>query len=214
MTGSSTPDRQAPLATGDDWLIQACLSGNDRAFDALVMKYQARVNRLIGRWVKDTHAAEDLTQEVFIRAYKALADFRGDAQFYTWLYRIAVNAAKKHLMAQSREAHTVSMVDIDSAHETFLAQPDSHTQSIDPATPESILASQELAQALEQALSSLPQGQREAITLREIEGMSYEEIASAMDSPVGTVRSRIFRAREEIARLIHPFLNPSRGKRW
>lgn len=117
-------------------------------------------------------------------------------------------------MAQSREAHTVSMVDIDAAHETFLAQPDSHTQSIDPATPESILASQELAQALEQALSSLPQGQREAITLREIEGMSYEEIASAMDSPVGTVRSRIFRAREEIARLIHPFLNPSRGKRW
>ena len=214
MTGSSTPDRQAPLATGDDWLIQACLSGNDRAFDALVMKYQARVNRLIGRWVKDTHAAEDLTQEVFIRAYKALADFRGDAQFYTWLYRIAVNAAKKHLMAQSREAHTVSMVDIDSAHETFHAQPDSHTQSIDPATPESILASQELAQALEQALSSLPQGQREAITLREIEGMSYEEIASAVDSPVGTVRSRIFRAREEIARLIHPFLNPSRGKRW
>jgi len=177
----------------------------------LVIKYERRIQRLIGRMVRDVDLVEDIAQETFIRAYRALAQFRGEAQFYTWLYRIAVNTAKKALMDLKRNP-TVS-------ENSFKSDDDDETSPLEneltsSETPESLLAGKEIAQMVNTAMEALPEELRQAITLREIEGLSYEEISEAMNCPIGTVRSRIFRAREAISARIKPLLENQSGKRW
>ena len=203
-----------PPATDQDTdlvLVQRTVAGDQRAYGLLVLKYQRRIQRLIGRMVRDTDLVEDIAQETFIRAYRALHQFRGDAQFYTWLYRIAVNTAKKFLLELKRDP-TVS--------ESFLAPDDEDETSWrkpEPTvgeTPESLLAAKEIASVVNAAMDGLPEDLKEAITLREIEGLSYEEIADVMDCPIGTVRSRIFRAREAISAKVKPLLEKQMGKRW
>lgn len=192
-------------------LVQRAVAGDQRAYGLLVLKYQRRIQRLIGRMVRDVDLVEDISQETFIRAYRALHQFRGDAQFYTWLYRIAVNTAKKFLLELKHDP-TVS--------ESFLANDDDDETSwkknepIAEDGPESILAAKEIAGVVNAAMEELPADLRQAVTLREIEGLSYEEIASAMNCPVGTVRSRIFRAREAISARVRPLLDKQTGKRW
>ena len=192
-------------------LVQRAVAGDQRAYGLLVLKYQRRIQRLIGRMVRDVDLVEDISQETFIRAYRALHQFRGDAQFYTWLYRIAVNTAKKFLLELKHDP-TVS--------ESFLANDDDDETSWkknEPTAedgPESILAAKEIAGVVNAAMEELPADLRQAVTLREIEGLSYEEIASAMNCPVGTVRSRIFRAREAISARVRPLLDKQTGKRW
>lgn len=198
----------------DDWLVERALAGESRAFDMLVIKYQARVQRLIGRWVKDAAVAEELAQETFIKAYQALPQFRGEAKFYTWLYRIAVNAAKKYLSSPRQHMYTVSMDAANDDEETFSVHADSMESLTDHNTPEAALAAREIAQAVQAALDALPEDLRQAVSLREMDGMSYEDIAQTMDCPIGTVRSRIFRAREAIAKAIQPMLARQTGKRW
>lgn len=201
----------ASAAAPDQLLVQRTLAGDHKAYELLVLKYQRRLHRLIGRMVRDVDLIEDITQETFIRAFRALHQFRGEAQFYTWLYRIAVNTAKKALLELKRDP-TVS--------EAFFATDDDDETSgrkNEPSsdeTPESEFAAREIAQVVNDAMEALPEDLRQAITLREIEGMSYEEIALAMDCPIGTVRSRIFRAREAISSRIKPLLERQTGKRW
>jgi|JI10StandDraft_1071094.scaffolds.fasta_scaffold440450_2 RNA polymerase sigma-70 factor (ECF subfamily) len=199
----------------DAMLVQRATAGEARAFELLVIKYQRRVERLIGRMVRDVDLVPDIAQETFIRAYRALPQFRGDAQFYTWLYRIAVNTAKKHLMDLKRDpVMTLSSFESDDDDETSgngLAQ---RLGATDDETPEAVLASKEIAQAVNEAMDALPEELRQAITLREIEGLSYDDIAQALDCPIGTVRSRIFRAREAISNRIKPMLDRQAGKRW
>ncbi len=196
-------------------LVQRTLAGEQRAFEMLVVKYQRRVERLIGRMVRDSDLVQDIAQETFIRAYRALAQFRGDAQFYTWLYRIAVNTAKKQLMELKRDP-LVFQSQMKSGDDDETSGPERELNSgvADTETPEAVLASKEIAQAVNAAMDALPEELRMAITLREIEGMSYEEIATALDCPIGTVRSRIFRAREAISGRIKPMLERQTGKRW
>jgi len=196
-------------------LVQRTLAGDSRAFDLLVLKYQRRVERLIGRMVRDVDLVQDIAQETFIRAYRALAQFRGDAQFYTWLYRIAVNTAKKQLMELKRDP-LVFPSQFKSAEddETSGSERELTQGATDTETPDAVLASKEIAKAVNAAMEALPEELRMAITLREIEGMSYEEIAQALDCPIGTVRSRIFRAREAISARIRPMLDRQGGKRW
>jgi RNA polymerase sigma-70 factor (ECF subfamily) len=195
----------------DTVLVQRTVAGDQRAYGLLVLKYQRRIQRLIGRMVRDVDLVEDICQETFIRAYRALHQFRGDAQFYTWLYRIAVNTAKKFLLELKHDP-TVS--------ESFLANDDDDETSwkknepIADDGPESILAAKEIAAVVNAAMDDLPVDLRQAVTLREIEGLSYEEIATAMNCPVGTVRSRIFRAREAISARVRPLLDKQTGKRW
>ena len=195
----------------DTVLVQRTVAGDQRAYGLLVLKYQRRIQRLIGRMVRDVDLVEDIAQETFIRAYRALHQFRGDAQFYTWLYRIAVNTAKKFLLELKHDP-TVS--------ESFLANDDEDETSrrknepIADEGPESILAAKEIAAVVNAAMDDLPDDLRQAVTLREIEGLSYEEIATAMNCPVGTVRSRIFRAREAISARVKPMLDRQTGKRW
>ncbi len=195
----------------DSVLVQRTVAGDQRAYGLLVLKYQRRIQRLIGRMVRDVDLVEDICQETFIRAYRALHQFRGDAQFYTWLYRIAVNTAKKFLLELKNDP-TVS--------ESFLANDDDDETSWkknEPTAddgPESILAAKEIAAVVNAAMDDLPVDLRQAVVLREIEGLSYEEIAAAMDCPVGTVRSRIFRAREAISARVRPLLDKQTGKRW
>ena len=199
----------------DAMLVQRATASEARAFELLVIKYQRRVERLIGRMVRDVDLVPDIAQETFIRAYRALPQFRGDAQFYTWLYRIAVNTAKKHLMDLKRDpVMTLSSLESDDDDETSgngLAQ---RLGATDDETPEAVLASKEIAQAVNEAMDALPEELRQAITLREIEGLSYDDIAQALDCPIGTVRSRIFRAREAISNRIKPMLDRQAGKRW
>ena len=199
----------------DAMLVQRATAGEARAFELLVIKYQRRVERLIGRMVRDVDLVPDIAQETFIRAYRALPQFRGDAQFYTWLYRIAVNTAKKHLMDLKRDpVMTLSSLESDDDDETSgngLAQ---RLGATDDETPEAVLASKEIAQAVNEAMDALPEELCQAITLREIEGLSYDDIAQALDCPIGTVRSRIFRAREAISNRIKPMLDRQAGKRW
>lgn len=195
----------------DAWLVERAVAGDQKAFELLVIKYQRRIQRLIGRMVRDVDLVEDIAQETFIRAYRALAQFRGDAQFYTWLYRIAVNTAKKALMDLKRNP-TVS-------ENSFKSDDDDETSPIEneltsSETPDAVLASKEIAQIINAALEALPEELRLAITLREIEGLSYEEISEAMSCPIGTVRSRIFRAREAISQKVKPLLENQSGKRW
>jgi len=196
-------------------LVQRTLAGEQRAFEMLVIKYQRRVERLIGRMVRDTDLVQDIAQETFIRAYRALAQFRGDAQFYTWLYRIAVNTAKKQLMELKRDP-LVFQSQMKSGEDDETSGPERELNSgvADTETPEAVLASKEIAEAVNAAMDALPEELRMAITLREIEGMSYEEIATALECPIGTVRSRIFRAREAISGRIKPMLERQTGKRW
>jgi RNA polymerase sigma-70 factor, ECF subfamily len=192
-------------------LVERAVAGDHKAFELLVIKYQRRIQRLIGRMVRDVDLVEDIAQETFIRAYRALAQFRGDAQFYTWLYRIAVNTAKKSLMDLKRNP-TVS-------ENSFKSDDDDETSPLEneltsSETPDAVLASKEIAQIINTALEALPEELRQAITLREIEGLSYEEISEAMNCPIGTVRSRIFRAREAISLKVKPLLENQTGKRW
>ncbi len=204
-----------PISDSDTQLVQRTLAGDMRAFDLLVLKYQRRVERLVGRMVRDVDLVQDIAQETFIRAYRALAQFRGDAQFYTWLYRIAVNTAKKQLMELKRDP-LVFQSQMNSGDEDETSGPERElTQgATDTETPEAVLASKEIAEAVNAAMEALPEELRMAVTLREIEGMSYEEIAQALDCPIGTVRSRIFRAREAISARIRPMLDRQGGKRW
>jgi RNA polymerase sigma-70 factor, ECF subfamily len=196
-------------------LVQRTLAGEMRAYELLVIKYQRRVERLIGRMVRDSDLVQDIAQETFIRAYRALAQFRGDAQFYTWLYRIAVNTAKKQLLELKRDP-IVFQSQLNSGDEDETSSPERELNSsvADTETPEAVLASKEIAQAVNAVMDALPDELRMAITLREIEGLSYEQIALALDCPIGTVRSRIFRAREAISSRIKPMLDRQSGKRW
>ncbi len=205
--------QQAPLAdSSDGMLVERTVAGDQRAFELLVIKYQRRIQRLIGRMVRDVDLVEDIAQETFIRAYRALPQYRGDAQFYTWLYRIAVNTAKQFLLELKRDPvvpeHTLNAM--DDGDETFWTGNEPTTDE----TPESLLAAKEIGEAVNAALAALPQDLGQALTLREIEGLSYEEIAEAMDCPIGTVRSRIFRAREAISAKVKPMLEKQTGKRW
>jgi len=200
-------------ATDSDlMLVERAVAGDQSAYELLVIKYQRRIQRLIGRMVRDVDLVEDIAQETFIRAYQALHQFRGDSQFYTWLYRIAVNTAKKFLMELKRDP-TVSenaFKSDDEGDETSWAV----SEPTNNETPESVLAAKEIAMAVDGALAALPEDLRQALTLREIEGLSYEEISEVMDCPIGTVRSRIFRAREAISDIVKPMLEKQTGKRW
>lgn len=210
---SEPPSR--PVLNSDSLLVQRCLEGDKRAFDLLVIKYQRRVERLIGRMVRDVDAVPDIAQETFIRAYRALGQYRGDAQFYTWLYRIAVNTAKKRLMVMKRDPLVFAPDQTDdSEDETYGSWREPRSYSSDSETPDAVLASREIAQAVNDAMADLPADLRTAIELRELEGLSYEAIAQAQGCPIGTVRSRIFRAREAISARIQPMLEHQSGKRW
>lgn len=211
-----TTDHTAPPTPDSDaMLVQRTLAGEQRAFDLLVIRYQRRVERLIGRMVRDVDLVQDIAQETFVRAYRALAQFRGDAQFYTWLYRIAVNTAKKQLLELKRDPLVFqSQLSSGEDDETSSSERELNAQVADAETPDAVLASKEIAEAVNAALEALPEELRMAITLREMEGMSYEEIAQALECPIGTVRSRIFRAREAISQRIKPMLERQSGKRW
>lgn len=194
---------------GDQLLVERVQAGDRRAFDVLVSKYQRRLMRLVSRLVHDPAEAEDVVQETFIKAYRALRHFRGDAAFYTWLYRIGINTAKNYLVTQSRRTPTSSETDAERA-ESF----DDGNRLRDNNTPESVLASKQIAATVNAAMDVLPIELRTAIVLREIEGLSYEEISEIMACPIGTVRSRIFRAREVIAEKLKPLLDMPIDKRW
>lgn len=187
----------------DALLVREAQAGNRNAFDMLVLKYQRRVERLLSRSVRDPADVADLCQDTFLAAYRALPAFRGDSAFYTWVYRIAINAAKRH---RSRHRPTESLDDDEGTFGTQMA-PSDH------ATPETLLASRQLAQGLNEAVEALAEDQRRALLLREVDGLSYDEIADLMDCPPGTVRSRIFRAREALAARLRPLLSGA-GRRW
>ena len=202
----------APGQESDGQLVERALAGDQRAFGLLVSKYQRRIQRLIGRMVRDTELVEDIAQETFIRAYRALPNFRGDAQFYTWLYRIAVNSAKKALVELKRDPLVFESSQAQSADDDETYRPANELSTSE--TPEMVLAAKEIANVVNGALEQLPDDLKQAITLREIEGLSYEDIASVMNCPIGTVRSRIFRAREAISERVKPLLEKQTGKRW
>jgi RNA polymerase sigma-70 factor, ECF subfamily len=204
--------RESAAGNGDAQLVERTLAGDDRAFELLVLKYQRRIQRLIARMVRDTNLVEDIAQETFIRAYRALHQFRGEAQFYTWLYRIAVNTAKKTLLDLKHDplVTEASLRPAGEDDETFRPAHEPMTDE----TPETLLAASEIAAAVQAALEALPEDLRQAVTLREIEGLSYEDIAVVMSCPVGTVRSRIFRAREAISTRVRPLVERQTGKRW
>ena len=193
----------------DQQLVERVQRGDKHAFDLLVAKYQRKLGRLISRFVRDPAEAEDVTQEAFIKAYRALPGFRGDSAFYTWLYRIGINTAKNYLLANKRRAPTSTPFDAEEA-EAF----DEAGLLREVSTPENELMSKQVVSVVQATLQELPEDLRSALTLREIEGLSYEEIASVMNCPVGTVRSRIFRAREAVAEKLRPLLETSKGNRW
>ena len=193
----------------DHSLVQRVQRGDKVAFEMLFTKYQRRVSRLVSRFVRSDAEVEDIVQESFIKAYRALGSFRGDSAFYTWLYRIAVNTAKNYLVAASKRPISLTQFekndDDDFEEDHFMS---------DAATPESELITKQIAETVNKTMNELPADLREAIMLREIEGMSYEDIADSMGCPIGTVRSRIFRAREAISQKIKPRLDVGEGKRW
>lgn len=193
----------------DQQLVERAQRGDKHAFELLVAKYQRRLARLISRFVRDAGEVEDVTQEAFIKAYRALPTFRGESAFYTWLYRIGINTAKNYLLALKRRAPTSTQFDVDEAEgfeEAGLLQ--------EVSTPENVLMSKQVVDVVNSSLQKLPDDLRTALTLREIEGLSYEEIADVMNCPIGTVRSRIFRAREAIAENLRPLLGTSKDNRW
>lgn len=210
LTGSDA--LPAPDPDSDRGLVERTLAGEQRAYEMLVLKYQRRIQRLIGRMVRDVDLVEDIAQETFIRAYRALHQFRGDAQFYTWLYRIAVNTAKKALMDLKRDPTVSEAAWRTSDDDDETSRPGNEPTSDE--TPESVLAAKEIGLLVHAAMEALPPDLREALILREIEGLSYEEIAGLMQCPIGTVRSRIFRAREAVSGRIRPVLENQSGKRW
>ncbi|MEO5766481.1 MAG: RNA polymerase sigma factor RpoE [Casimicrobiaceae bacterium] len=193
----------------DQQLVERAQRGDKRAFELLVVKYQRKLGRLLSRLVRDPAEVEDVTQEAFIKAYRALPSFRGESAFYTWLYRIGINTAKNYLVAMSRRAPTSTGFDHEDAENFEDAE-----QLRDMATPENELIGKQIAATVNRAMEQLPEDLRTAITLREIEGLSYEEIATAMDCPIGTVRSRIFRARDAIAAELRPLLGTDENRRW
>ena len=193
----------------DQQLVERAQRGDKRAFELLVVKYQRKLGRLLSRMVRDPGEVEDVTQEAFIKAYRALPNFRGESAFYTWLYRIAINTAKNYLVSMGRRAPTTTEFDNEDA-ESF----DDAEALRDTATPENELLGREIADTVNRAVEALPEDLRTAITLREIEGLSYEEIAGVMNCPIGTVRSRIFRAREAIAAELRPLLGTDENRRW
>ena len=199
-------------ADADALLVDRVKLGDVRAFEMLVVKYQRRIERLIGRMVRDVDLVQDIAQESFIRAYRAIPQFRGESAFYTWLYRIAVNTAKKALVDLKRDPLVSEsyLTSRDDGDETSRAE----NELSDGETPEALLASKEVAAAVNAAIEALSEELRQAITLREIEGLSYEEISEVMNCPIGTVRSRIFRAREAIAARLRPLLDTRNGERW
>ena len=199
-------------SNSDAMLVERAVAGDTRAFDLLVIKYQRRIQRLIGRMVRDPVLVEDIAQETFIRAYRALHQYRGDAQFYTWLYRIAVNTAKKFLLELKRDPMVLetNLRQDDENDETYWRGSEPTTEE----TPETVLAAKEIASVVNMAIAALPEDLRQALVLREIEGLTYEEISEVMNSPIGTVRSRIFRAREAISARVKPLLESQTGKRW
>ena len=193
----------------DQQLVERVQRGDKAAFDLLVVKYQRKIFRLLSRLIRDTAEIEDVAQEAFVKAYRALPNFRGDSAFYTWLYRIAINTAKNYLVSQGRRAPTSTQSDVEEA-ETF----DDGDHLRDLNTPDSMLVTKQLGEAVNRAIDQLPEALRTALVLREIEGLSYEEIAESMQCPIGTVRSRIFRAREAIALELRPILDIAKDKRW
>jgi len=201
----TSPDADAPL-------IERVKRGDMKAFEMLVVKYQRRIERLIGRMVRDVDLVPDIAQETFIRAYRASPQFRGESQFYTWLYRIAVNTAKKALVGLKRDPIVTESARASREDEDETSRVEN--ELTDGETPEAVLASKEIAAAVNVAIEALSEDLRQAITLREIEGLSYEEIADLMNCPIGTVRSRIFRAREAIAQRLRPLLDTRQGERW
>lgn len=223
MISTSNPPTQQPLeksnnmsdkpANGnreiDAVLVTRAQSGDKHAFGMLVDKYHRKLGRLLSRMVRDQTEVEDVVQESFIKAYRALPNFRGDSAFYTWLYRIGINTAKNYLVSMGRRPQVIQDVEIEDA-ENFEDANELRTNE----TPESTLMTKEIAQTVNDTVASLPVELREAITLREIEGLSYEEIATIMACPIGTVRSRIFRARETIALKLRPLLDTSEDRRW
>lgn len=192
MTDQQISDRQ---------LVARVQKGDRRAFDLLVVKYQHRILALVGRFVSDFAEAQDVTQEAFIKAYRALPSFRGDSAFYTWMYRIAVNTAKNHLISRGRKTPT-NDIDLDDA--AYFTD-ESHMRDMD--TPDGLLQRDQLRDVVFAAIDALPEELRIAVTLREIDGLTYEEIADVMECPIGTVRSRIFRAREAIEKKMQPLLS-------
>jgi len=193
----------------DQQLVERAQRGDKRAFELLVEKYQRKLARLLSRLVRDPGEVEDVTQEAFVKAYRALPSFRGDSAFYTWLYRIGINTAKNYLVAMGRRAPTSTEVEAGEA-EGY----EGGELLRDINTPESLLLSKEIAGTVNAAIEALPEELRSAIQLRELEGMSYEDIAKLMDCPIGTVRSRIFRAREAIAERLKPLVDAAKDKRW
>ena len=202
-----TPDTEP-----DALLVERTKRGDVKAFEMLVVKYQRRIERLIGRMVRDVDLVQDIAQETFIRAYRALPKFRGESAFYTWLYRIAVNTAKKALVDLKRDplVTQAAMVNHDDGDETSRVE----NELSDGETPESLLQSKQIGATVNAAIDALSEDLRQAIVLREIEGLSYEEIAAVMNCPIGTVRSRIFRAREAIADRLRPLLGTRDNERW
>lgn len=206
MAEPTSPDNDALL-------VDRVKQGDVRAFEMLVVKYQRRIERLIGRMVRDVDLVQDIAQETFIRAYRAIPQFRGESQFYTWLYRIAVNTAKKTLGDLKRDLLVTESARAgrdEDGDETSRVE----NELTDGETPDALLASKQIANAVNSAIEDLSEDLRQAITLREIEGLSYEEIADVMSCPIGTVRSRIFRAREAIAERLRPMLEQRSGERW
>ncbi|HTH94699.1 MAG TPA: RNA polymerase sigma factor RpoE [Rhodocyclaceae bacterium] len=197
-------DREA-----DQALVERVQNGDKQAFGLLVTKYQRKLVRLIGRLVRDPAEVEDVAQEAFVKAYRALPNFRGESAFYTWLYRIGVNTAKNWLATRGRRAPTSTDFDSEEAEGFEDAE-----LLRDTDTPERVLMSKQIGETVNSAMDALPEDLRSAIMLREIEGLSYEEIAQIMDCPIGTVRSRIFRAREAIAQKLRPLLDTAADKRW
>ena len=193
----------------DRILVERVQGGDKQAFGLLVTKYQRKLMRLLSRMVRDSAEVEDIAQETFIRAYRALPGFRNDSAFYTWLYRIGVNTAKNWLMTHKRRAPTSTPLDNEEAENYDEGELLRHND-----TPEHLLMTKQIGQTVNAAMEALPEDLRTAVTLREIEGLSYEEIALVMDCPIGTVRSRIFRAREAIAGKLRPLLDMAPDKRW
>jgi RNA polymerase sigma-70 factor (ECF subfamily) len=198
----------------DALLVDRVKRGDVKAFEMLVVKYQRRIERLIGRMVRDVDLVPDIAQETFIRAYRALPQFRGESAFYTWLYRIAVNTAKKALVELKRDPLVSETALSGSRDEDENETSRVENELSDGETPDAVLATKEIAATVNAAIAALSEDLRQAITLREIEGLSYEEIAQVMNCPIGTVRSRIFRAREAIAERLRPLLGTREGERW
>lgn len=218
VTKRGTPGLARPAIQGkalmsdrevDQQLVVRAQAGDKKAFELLVIKYQRKVERLLSRIIREPAEIEDVSQEAFIKAYRALANFRGDSAFYTWLYRIAVNTAKNYLISQGRRAPTTTPFDVEEA-EGF----EDAVGLRDIATPDAELMSKQIGRIVNKTIDALPEELRTAITLREIDGLSYEEIAQIMECPIGTVRSRIFRAREAVAEQLRPQLGTSKDRRW